>query len=153
MSIPLEELESVLADDAFWEADRFLEANELVRLLTADDWRALEGFARSRSGAWWEAFLASVAEVRSDAALDVALELMGDPSGSIARCGVSLLGALHPEVGSRIGDERLAMLAAAWRRFPAWRQGLAQAAWRLGVSKRLRAILGLDSWQQLARSE
>ncbi len=138
-------LEELLTDPGFWLADSFMGADDLVGQLADRDWEAIA--ARSTvEREWWERFLACASAVTSPAALRAALSLLAAPTVLAAECGAALLSALHRNAAEHLGAPELAQLAGAWRTFPTLRRSIAQSAWRLGISRRLRDSLGVPSW-------
>lgn len=145
MSDALSELDEMLSDPGYWDAEHFLMFDEVVPRLTDQD--VVEPFRmrQHRSAEWWENLHHAVPSMTQTRLSRIVFDgLDSDDPAEVAE-GFALFLATTWQ-GAWINDPELDTVERLWRARPEWRAAIQQTLWKAGKSGQLRRRLGFQTW-------
>lgn len=149
MSDRFQEFERLLATPDFWDADVFVQTEELAPTFDNQDWNTICSCWHERDADYKERFLVSITAVTHLGLVELALDLLSASEPTKVDEGLSLLTNSSAQVGQHISAKHLEILARIWYTYPEWRLRIQQMLWSKGKSGQLRRLLGLERWSDI----
>lgn len=135
-----------MADPDFWEGDLFMQTEEIVSLLDAQDWNTIRLSWQARDEEYKQRFWLSIGEAPSSVLAEWAFDLLGTLELGKIEDGLSLLAHSGTQRGVYIGGKEIEVIANVWQANPLMRADIQHILWSMGKSGQLRRFLGFERW-------